>query len=144
LNRQRRQQIKSGQITNRPLPSGVLLGTGEPKHRVGVLPLRAASQQPGKVLRLVFLEVLLTHEERLESPRPIVGRSIGTPLLQPLPLQRIVEVFPALCFDDPDFRVGALDQKVRVVIGDAPVCVSVFHAELRDPRLPDALNTWRG
>lgn len=96
-----------------------------------IQPSSADSHQPGKVLRLVFLEVLLPHEERLETPLPIVGRSVVTPLLQPLQLRRIVEVFGALRFDDPDFRVGALDEKVRVVVGDAPVCISVFHAELR-------------
>jgi hypothetical protein len=47
-----------------------------------------------------------------------LGRLICTgrgyaPLLEPLPLRRIIKVFFALRLDDPNFRIGALDDEAR-------------------------------
>jgi hypothetical protein len=33
--------------------------------------------------------------------------------------ERIIQVFPALGFDDPDFHLGALDDEIGNVVGDA-------------------------
>lgn len=66
-----------------------------------------------------------------------MGGRIGAPLLQPFPLGRIVQVLPALRFDDPDFRLAPLDDEIRDVVADAAVGVAVLDPEHRAPAVFD-------
>jgi hypothetical protein len=85
----------------------------------------------GEILRPVLFPFLLPYEERMERPLPVVRGRVGAPLLQPLPLGRIVQVLPAFGFDDPDFSFAPLDDEIRNVIGNAAVGVAVLDTEHR-------------
>jgi len=59
-----------------------------------------------------------------------MGGRIDTPLLQPLPLRRVVKVLPAFRLDDPDFLIRPLNDEIRDVVRNTAVSIAVL-----DPKL---------
>lgn len=59
-----------------------------------------------------------------DKPDFMICMWVSAPLLQALPFERIVQVFPAFGFDDPDFRLAPFNDEIHVV-SNAAVGVTI-------------------
>lgn len=69
--------------------------------------------------------LFLPHEESMERPFAVMCGRVGTPPLQPFPFGRIIQVLPALGFDDPEFLLARLTLKSGI-IRDTAVGIGVY------------------
>jgi hypothetical protein len=72
-------------------------------------------------LRFVLLPIFLADKQRLVLLPTVERGGVDTPLLQPLPFARIVQVFATLHLHNPYFAVAATHKEVGCVRRDITV-----------------------